>query len=555
MTDAKLIAKLLLEDKDFVAKLNKAKSEVSRFSRGGKDAFGSIGAAVGKFAAAIGAAQLATESFNLLMNSSQTLADAFGSAMFAAESAVNSFFHSLGSGDFSAFRGGLDDMIARARDAYAAMDDLGNVRMSYNYAQSQDNAKLAQLMNTARDEGLSQEVRAAALKEAQLLSAAMQKDAAEYNKTLKEAWLKQIGSKVGVTDTSLFTSEMLEQALRLDISANRGQLREQLSGQKAAFDSEMRSLYEKRETLDLYGNRTVKWEKVGGYTARVAEIQKKYADTLVQWAALEIATDEELGKIGQELAAGENAVRAAASTSRALQRIEKQLRSYTAKMAGKAFSSTPGSAVTSAVGLPFASAPSAATPDKLTGELALSNYNKDIVQPKIDEINAEAAAVDALASSFVNLGSAIGGANGEAIAWLASVMQQTASIVSQIGVLQAEAQARKSVANAAMEEAASKTLAAYSGIPFAGIALAMGAIGTMFAIASSVPKFADGGVVTGPTIGLVGEAGAEAIIPLDRLDAMMAQGTREVHVKGTLRARGKDLVGTIENYGNAKDVG
>ena len=37
------------------------------------------------------------------------------------------------------------------------------------------------------------------------------------------------------------------------------------------------------------------------------------------------------------------------------------------------------------------------------------------------------------------------------------------------------------------------------------------------AVKSVVSKFADGGIVTGPTLGLVGEAGPEAIIPLSQL--------------------------------------
>lgn len=40
---------------------------------------------------------------------------------------------------------------------------------------------------------------------------------------------------------------------------------------------------------------------------------------------------------------------------------------------------------------------------------------------------------------------------------------------------------------------------------------------TVNAVKTVVSKFADGGIVTGPTLGLVGEAGPEAIIPLSRL--------------------------------------
>ena len=36
-----------------------------------------------------------------------------------------------------------------------------------------------------------------------------------------------------------------------------------------------------------------------------------------------------------------------------------------------------------------------------------------------------------------------------------------------------------------------------------------------------IPEFATGGVVTGPTLGMIGEAGPEAILPLDRLEQML----------------------------------
>jgi hypothetical protein len=37
---------------------------------------------------------------------------------------------------------------------------------------------------------------------------------------------------------------------------------------------------------------------------------------------------------------------------------------------------------------------------------------------------------------------------------------------------------------------------------------------------ANMPRFAEGGIVTGPIVGLVGEAGPEAIIPLDRMGKM-----------------------------------
>jgi len=61
------------------------------------------------------------------------------------------------------------------------------------------------------------------------------------------------------------------------------------------------------------------------------------------------------------------------------------------------------------------------------------------------------------------------------------------------------------------------------------------------------PKFAKGGIVTGPTIGLVGEAGKEAIIPLSKLPEMVGgRGQTNVVVKGSLSVKGRELVALLE---------
>lgn len=57
----------------------------------------------------------------------------------------------------------------------------------------------------------------------------------------------------------------------------------------------------------------------------------------------------------------------------------------------------------------------------------------------------------------------------------------------------------------------------------------------------SVKAFATGGIVTGPTLGLVGEAGPEVIFPLDRLNqfvkTMNPKMAHDVRVTGTIRGR------------------
>tara|TARA_R110002020_G_scaffold191659_2_gene391466 strand:+ start:1351 stop:3393 length:2043 start_codon:yes stop_codon:yes gene_type:complete len=64
-------------------------------------------------------------------------------------------------------------------------------------------------------------------------------------------------------------------------------------------------------------------------------------------------------------------------------------------------------------------------------------------------------------------------------------------------------------------------------------------------------EFASGGIVTSPTIGMVGEAGSEAIIPLSKLPQMMgAMGGGNSNGQFTLR--GQDLILALERAGNFK---
>lgn len=66
-----------------------------------------------------------------------------------------------------------------------------------------------------------------------------------------------------------------------------------------------------------------------------------------------------------------------------------------------------------------------------------------------------------------------------------------------------------------------------------------GAIGGVGKAAGKIWPFAEGGIVTAPTIGLVGEAGPEAIIPLDRLNNM--GGGITINIAGSVISE-RDLV-------------
>jgi hypothetical protein len=64
----------------------------------------------------------------------------------------------------------------------------------------------------------------------------------------------------------------------------------------------------------------------------------------------------------------------------------------------------------------------------------------------------------------------------------------------------------------------------------------------------NIPMLADGGIVTGPTLAMIGEAGPEAVIPLDRARNM---GNVTVNVNGGLATSaeiGQAIVNALRAY-------
>jgi len=106
----------------------------------------------------------------------------------------------------------------------------------------------------------------------------------------------------------------------------------------------------------------------------------------------------------------------------------------------------------------------------------------------------------------------------------------------------AQAVAGASAAGAATGPAAIVTTPAF-------IATAVGGVLAAFA---SIPKFANGGIVSGPTMGLMGEypgarSNPEVIAPLDKLKGMIGQGGgQNVNVGGEFKINGQDLVVALQ---------
>lgn len=116
--------------------------------------------------------------------------------------------------------------------------------------------------------------------------------------------------------------------------------------------------------------------------------------------------------------------------------------------------------------------------------------------------------------------------------------------------------ANKAATASYMELASAMFFAAHAAIPFAGFGIASGFISAAVAMVQAIGlmPFADGGVVSGPTMALIGEyAGAsnnpEVVAPLDKLrDMIEPQGAFAGKVR--FEIEGRKLVGIIEKEYN-----
>lgn len=145
----------------------------------------------------------------------------------------------------------------------------------------------------------------------------------------------------------------------------------------------------------------------------------------------------------------------------------------------------------------------------------------------------------------------------ESIKSVVNIMQTLTAATNMLTAAK-QAEATASVANAGAKQAeasantataVSGALAAHSSIPFVGIAMGLAAAAAIIATMLSIPKFATGGIVSGPTLAMVGEYGGasnnpEVIAPLNKLRGLLGNtggGYEEVKFK----IEGRTLVGIL----------
>lgn len=185
--------------------------------------------------------------------------------------------------------------------------------------------------------------------------------------------------------------------------------------------------------------------------------------------------------------------------------------------------------------LPFASGEDAASIKK-----AIKYWNQyaGTMSTATDKGEAAGQCIGAIGNLLGTMSGAVEGNTADWMTWGANVLSSIAALIPQLVSLCAT--------NTAV--AATGAAASCASIPIVGWVMAGAAALSVVATLASIPKYADGGIAYGPTVGLFGEySGAqnnpEVVAPLNKLKNLIttSDGTGEV----TFRIDGRTLVGVL----------
>lgn len=533
---ADLVTRLKLDDKQFNDNIRKSKRELEQFKAMGN----AVASSLKTFAVALIGIETAAQAFNKVIRGSQGISDEYDKVMRAATTTVDNFFASLTTGDFSVFDRGISNIIAKARAAQAALDQLGNTTMSYNYFNAKNQASFQDALRRAKDKSLSQAERDASFKEAQAILKDQEEITNTYGYRTLDAMKKMIAER-NALEADDISIESIEEIFKVDASMNSDAMKADYAAsygewkkRKAALDKQ----YQTKMVQKVNNDGSVIWEKeverTSEYNAELKKLNQTYAEAMMYDTMLVKMGDTQLQNIMNMGMAASNAERNLASMNNSLLEIsnqkvdvqlkvkpeipkesladiENQIQETKAKLKLAVDNNSRNVLYTQLKALeekkrviefqykyPNAPAFNNTTPSltkvasiedfkkiKLN-KIADSNNNKakegiDINEQYVDSINAVSNALGAL--------SQVQDANAASmLSWVGSVMTATALAIQEIKKLVA---AKTAEGAAAAGAEAAKT-------PFVGWLLVGGAIATALAAFASIPSFNDGGIFQSP---------------------------------------------------------
>lgn len=541
-----IITRLLLKTNDFDANLNRAKGSVNSFQGGISSMAKTAGAGIMKFAGTIGVAVGAYEGFNKLMNSSQTLSDEYNRTIEGLKGTVDNFFYSIGSGDWTPFFNGLDETIRKAREAYNAMDQLGNTKMSYGYFNMKNQAEFQKQITILKDKDSTEAQKDEAQKRLDDVLKDQREIVDQLGRRSTEAVQALVAASTGISaaDVSMVS---VDRVSRFDVSAMGDAEKKQAEKEYQYFknvEAALRKKYTKVETVMTGAGMNRSWSTVKtldyeSYNKAMAPMIAKYQDAIVYNGMLVKESDEWLKKlygIRSEAFAAEQAYESMTKTAnRASQaggkdskedkdekplkdtlawydaeisRLNKKLSKETTMQARATVQAAINELEKKKVNIKIVveqevfkgkygdmkgGVPSINRPGDQFG---LKHNDKGFKLPKFEspikkeDIDLNQQYADSLGLIGSVMGNLSGVTNDSANAYL----QWGANVLSSISMA---IPAIMSLTTAKTAEAAAEAASSAAKVPFVGWMAAAGAALSVVATMASIPKFANGGIVPG----------------------------------------------------------
>ena len=570
-----ILTRLLLNTSDYDAKLAKAKKSTQDYGKGLGDTANKVIGGFSKMAGAIGVAMGGMEAFNKVISSSQTAGDRYAETMAGMKRGVDEFFTALGTGDFSAFNSGLDGMVTRAREAYRALDQLGNAQMSFDIAQALAQKSIQEGQLAAKNKFAPIDVAKGGFDTWRSGINDMTAKVSQLTDDTQEYIRKAVESVAGVKGFSA-NMDNITKGLLLDIQekGKRSQL-------KARYEKEYKEYIDavdKATGLLRSGGKTEaqRMHDTREYNMRLQELNEKYNEAITVNALLVKYGDDELKAIGGNVksligldSSISNLKREFNETAYEFNNRNKGVAGFTpiesfdgytvysGPSASSVKSAVSGGAAKSAQKMPVVIGQ--VSYDTPIGEKILRAMNGEKFDPievpivideqvdeedlsgkwgehikKIEDMNAALSSTGEIFGSIGGIMSSFGNDMG---AW---IMNSIGSVAQMITELQSLATAR------AVAEAASKPF------PFNLAAMAT-VVATVASIFSSIPKFADGGIVGGSSY-----FGDKLLARVNSGEMILNQGQQarllsmteggNVRVTGDVRLNGKDIYISLRNY-------
>ena len=551
MSDIK--ARLLLNTSDYDAKIGKAKRSTNDFA---SSIASKAGAAIGKFAAGIGVAMGGLEAFNKMMDSTQTTGDLMRGTMHSLKTSVDEFFYSINRGNLSSFLSNLSDIASKAKEAYGALDQLGNTQISYGVLSAKNQASIAEAQYLAKNKFAPTEKRISAFGDWATAITNEEENIKALQRELVNTVSKTVGSRITAN---------IEVGIEDVIKAFETDLKSVESRKLAKSQAEM--------GMRNYEANAKRKDWTQEQKDALAEVQKQ---NIITYTMIEKFTDEQLQQIAQQIqqyyqltSAVKGLGREYNETANEFNNANKGIKGFNPVASLSGYTAYSGGEASKNFGGGVSS-------DKKKGEIKpvftpILSYDSPIADKmvrawfgeqfepiEIPIVIEEDVEEEDLSGKWAERTEKIQKMN-EALGSTASIFGSLGSIAGQAGddFLAATLNSMGSIAQMIMDLQALCTaqgVASASKLPFpANLAAIATVVATIASVFSSLPKFADGGIVGGSSF-----FGDKLLARVNSGEMILNQGQQarllrmtdggNVRVTGDIRLNGKDIYISLRNY-------